>query len=76
MTKTQGPIEQELRHVSATWTEDQMSISWPCRVSDRTLQFTINASRTLGCHAEFLHTRTADREVLSEAIQAAEALGL
>ncbi len=72
-----GPIEQQLRWVASEWRgNEQVSITWPVRVSDRALQFAINASRTLGCHAEFLHTRTADAEVLSEAIEAAEALGL
>lgn len=72
-----GPIERELRWIASEWRgEDQVSITWPARVNNRTLDFAIEQASQMGLRAEFLLQRTADGEVISEAIEAAEALGL
>lgn len=65
-------IAEELWRVAERWP----TTVWAVQVSDPALDFTIEVATQMGLRGEFLEGRTADGEVLSEAIEAAEALGL
>jgi hypothetical protein len=68
-----GPIEQELRRVC----EVPMALGlWSLRVSDEALDFCLGAAEGMGIEPIFLGMSRYDADVLSEAIEAAEALGL
>ena len=65
-------IAQELWAVAAAWPRGCWS--WAIRMSDRCLDFCIEVSKAMGLEEEFLYGREVDEDVLSEAIQYAEAL--
>lgn len=63
-----GPIERELR--------DARGGGWSFRMHNETLRFAFEAARGMGLEDLFLTSSVVDADVLSEAIEAAEALGL
>lgn len=66
-----GPIERELRLLGEEWPVPHF---WVLRVTDAALDFCIGAAD--GVEALFLGMSKYDADVLSEAIEGAEALGL
>ena len=65
-----GPIEKELRGIS--W---PVKLFWVTRVSDAALDFCIETAVAMGLECVFLGMSKYDDDVLSEAIEAAEAFG-
>ena len=68
-----GPIEMELRKLAGDWCPNY---GYWGLLSDEAFDVTLGASVSIGSRKEFVHAQTADAEVLSEAIEAAEALNL
>jgi hypothetical protein len=64
-----GPIERELRKCPP-------ECGYITALSGVAFELCNESSKRMGIHEEFLNSFTADAEVLSEAIEAAEALGL
>lgn len=73
-----GPIEKELRRLGEQWFWLGWvgSKAWPLRMTDAALDFCCGAAEGMGIEALFLGMSKYDADVLSEAIEAAEALGL
>ena len=66
-----GPIEQGLRAI-----ESPLCVLWAVRCPDTILCFAIDVAEELGFGEEFSGTPNVDADVISYAIEAAEALGL
>lgn len=68
-----GPILRELWRVSEKWPPRH---GWSVFCSDDALDFAFKTAEAEGLYLEFLAGKSVDADVLSYAIEAAEALGL
>jgi hypothetical protein len=67
-------IAHYLASLAAFWPNCAWSWSWG--MPDRVLDFCVETAAQMGLERQFLTTREVDEDILSAAIEAAEALGV